>query len=121
VLVNGVSDTVACNAPVGVARELLAAEGFTDIRYVPVKGGLAYGQAFARGEIDFAFMFAPGFLHRLDAGVPITAVAGIHSGCFELFAHEHIRTFTDLKGKQVGIDDLLGGTSHPEAEYWFEK
>ena len=48
-------------------------------------------------------MFAPNVLRRLEAGIPITALAGMHSGCFELFAHEHIRTFTDLRGKRVGL------------------
>jgi NitT/TauT family transport system substrate-binding protein len=36
--------------------------------------------------------------------LPITALAGVHTGCFELFAHEPIRTVSDLKGKKVGID-----------------
>ena len=36
--------------------------------------------------------------------MPITALAGVHTGCFELFAHEPIRTISDLKGKKVGID-----------------
>ena len=53
-------------------------------------------------------MFAPGILHRLDAGVPITVLAGIHPGCFELFVHEHIRSVADLKGKQVGINEGPG-------------
>ena len=37
---------------------------------------------------------------RLDAGEPITVLAGVHPGCFELFAHEPIRTISDLKGKK---------------------
>ena len=48
---------------------------------------------------------------RLDAGVPVTALAGVHSGCFELFAHEPIRTISDLKGKKVGIE-VLGSGRH---------
>jgi hypothetical protein len=39
-------------------------------------------------------------------------LASVHPGCFELFVHEHIRTVTDLKDKQVGIDDVLGTTPH---------
>ena len=78
----------------------------------PCKAGPPYTQAFERGEIDFGFMFAPGAVRRLDAGVPITVLAGVHPGCFELFAHEHIRTFTDLKGKQVGINEGLGTAAH---------
>ena len=36
---------------------------------------------------------------QLDAGQPITALAGVHLGCYELFAHEPVRTISDLKGK----------------------
>ena len=38
-------------------------------------------------------------------------LAGVHSGCFELFAHEPIRTISDLKGKKVGIQEL-GSSGH---------
>jgi NitT/TauT family transport system substrate-binding protein len=98
-----------CLAPEFVAEELLRAEGFTDVRYVATRNGPAFTQAFERGEIDFGFMFAPGAVRRLDAGVPITVVAGVHPGCFELFVHEPIRTVTDLRGKRVGIPDVPGG------------
>src|SRR5689334_6682445 len=102
-VVNGVADLVSCNAPDYVAQALLSAEGFTDVRYVPVRSGSAFTQAFTRGEIDFGFMFAPGIVRRLDAGVPITALAGVHPGCIDLFAHESVRTVADLKGKRVEI------------------
>ena len=98
-----------CLAPEFVAEELLNAEGFTDIQYVVTRNGPAFTQAFAQGEIDFGFMFAPGAVRRLDAGVPITVLAGVHPGCFELFVHEPIRTVTDLKGKRVGVPNVPGG------------
>src|SRR4051812_37795249 len=44
---------VNCDAPLRLAEDLLSSEGFTDIRYVHNKAGLAYNQAFTRGEIDF--------------------------------------------------------------------
>jgi NitT/TauT family transport system substrate-binding protein len=99
-----------CLAPKYVAQELLRAEGFADIRYIAVQGGPAYTQAFERADIDFAMMFAPGVVSRLDAGVPVTALAGVHPGCFELFVHERIGTFADLKGHRVGIDAGPGST-----------
>jgi NitT/TauT family transport system substrate-binding protein len=107
----GGEDNPICIAPGYVAEELLSAEGFTDIRYISVPGP-SYTQAFERGEIDFGLMAAPGALLRLDAGAPITVLAGVHPGCFELFVHEQIRTLTDLKGKQVGIDGGPGSTPH---------
>jgi NitT/TauT family transport system substrate-binding protein len=104
----GVVENPICIAPQYMAEELLSAEGFTEVRYVSVQGGPAYSQAFERRELDFGLMFAPGIIRRLDAGVPITVLAGIHPGCFELFAHEHIRGVADLKGKQVGIHEGPG-------------
>jgi NitT/TauT family transport system substrate-binding protein len=43
--------------------------------------------------------------------LPITVLTGVHTGCFELFAHEPIGTISDLKGKKVGIS-ALGGAKH---------
>jgi NitT/TauT family transport system substrate-binding protein len=102
-------DNSICLAPEFVAEELLRAEGFTDVRYVVTRNGSAFTEAFVRGEIDFGFMFAPGAVRRLDGGLPITVVAGVHPGCFELFVHEPIRAVTDLKGKRVGVPDRRGG------------
>ena len=62
--------------------------------------------AVARGEIDFDFDAAAWLASHLDAGEPVTVLAGVHSGCYELFAHEPIRTISDLKGKRVGIQTL---------------
>jgi NitT/TauT family transport system substrate-binding protein len=95
-----------CLAPGYVADDLLHAEGFTDIRYVPVSAGLTMSDLVGRGEIDFGILFAAGLVHALDAGAPLTVLAGIHSGCYELFGHEPVRTISDLKGKRVGIQAL---------------
>jgi NitT/TauT family transport system substrate-binding protein len=35
----------------------------------------------------------------------------VHSGCYELFAHEPIRAISDLKGKKLGIYEL-GNSGH---------
>lgn len=89
-----------CIAPVYIAEELLRAEGFTDIRYIPL---LSDFDATARGEIDFNWGTPAQLAYHLDAGKPFTVLAGVHSGCYELFAHEPVRTISDLKGKRVGI------------------
>jgi NitT/TauT family transport system substrate-binding protein len=64
-----------------------------------------------RGEADFSYMTAPWLVAYWDAGEPVTALAGLHSGCYELFAHEPIRTISDLKGTSVGIQ-YLGSAGH---------
>jgi NitT/TauT family transport system substrate-binding protein len=91
-----------CLAPQYVADELLRAEGFTDVRYVESEGGIALLDKVARGDVDFTQMYAAILVGALDAGLPLTVVAGVHPGCFELFAHEPIRAISDLKGKRVG-------------------
>jgi NitT/TauT family transport system substrate-binding protein len=94
--------TPICAAPVYVAEELLRAEGFSDIRYVEKAGGQAM-DALSGGEIDFLSGFALQHLKGVDAGARMTVLAGVHVGCFELFAQQHIRRITELKGKSVGL------------------
>jgi NitT/TauT family transport system substrate-binding protein len=95
--------TNICFAPVLTFEELLRTEGFTDVQYVAAAGGFSFPQGVARGEIDFAASFAGTVVYHLDKGLPLTALAGIHVGCYELFAYEPIRTIGDLKGRRVGI------------------
>jgi len=95
-----------CVAPTYVADELLRAEGFTDIRYVATDAGTSAALALARGELDFTANYSPPLIIQIDAGEPITILAGEHVGCFELFAREGIRSIPDLKGKTVGVQGL---------------
>src|SRR5262245_23706571 len=89
--------TPICGAPVYVAEELLRAEGFTDIRYVDAgPSALTANDAVRRGEIDFISGFAIQQLKALDAGVPLTVLAGLHAGCFELFAQKSIHGIAEL-------------------------
>jgi NitT/TauT family transport system substrate-binding protein len=100
-------DPNMCAAPQFIAEDLLRAEGFADIRYVkPTKGVQV-----SSGEIDFDLESAAWLVSHLDAGEPITALGGVHLGCYELFAHDPIRTIRDLRGKSVGIQ-RLGSSSH---------
>jgi NitT/TauT family transport system substrate-binding protein len=96
-----------CVAPGYISEDLLRAEGFTDIRYIPD----APVDSIARGVVDFDFDTAAWVVAHLDAGDPITALTGVHSGCYELFANEPIRTISDLKGRKIGID-RVGSSAH---------
>jgi NitT/TauT family transport system substrate-binding protein len=99
-----------CLAPGYVADDLLHAEGFNEVRHVEGTAGLPIMEMVGQGEIDFALAFSAGLVHALDAGTPLIVLAGIHSGCYELFAHEPIRTISDLKGKKIGIYNLRGAS-----------
>src|SRR5918996_858177 len=98
-----------CLAPEYAAEELLRAEGLTDVRYVTVGPGLSTSQKIARGEVDLSLNFAAPLVIPMAAGEPITVVAGVHPGCFELFANQSIRGIMDLKGKSVGVPSLGSG------------
>jgi NitT/TauT family transport system substrate-binding protein len=99
-----------CIAPQYVAEGLLRSEGFTDVRYIDATTP-ERKEKIARREIDFSLDYASSFVPAIDAGKRITALAGVHVGCQELFAREGIRTVADLKGKSVGVQ-AVGSTPH---------
>ena len=105
-------DPISCIAP-QIVQELLRAEGFTDIRYVDMtEAHLRAADAanvspneymIASGEADFTRDFAPSHIASVEAGLPITILAGLHSGCFEVLGKDDIRSIADLKGRTVGV------------------
>jgi NitT/TauT family transport system substrate-binding protein len=76
-----------CLAPLLVAEDLLRTEGFTDIQYVAVPESFTIPELVARGDVHFGSTFAGTVVHHIDNGVPIVGLSGLHSGCYELFAH----------------------------------
>jgi NitT/TauT family transport system substrate-binding protein len=100
-------DPGICLAPQYAAEELLRAEGLTDIRYLEAPSDADTAQMVARGEGDFTLNFASQFIAAIDRGAPLTVLAGVHVGCFELFAGDAIRGIADLRGgKSVGAQSL---------------
>ena len=99
-----------CVAPQHVADELLRAEGFTDIRYVPLEGTNT-PDMMVSGAIDFGLNMATVHVAAIDRGFAITALIGVHVGCWELFVKSELHSVTDLKGKTVGIR-ALGSAEH---------
>jgi NitT/TauT family transport system substrate-binding protein len=97
-----VNDGSICIAPEYAAEELLRAEGFTDIRYVEVPSARQI-EGLERGVVDFVLFVPPAHIPAIDTGFPVSVLAGVHVGCFELFAKEGIRSVADLKGKSVGL------------------
>jgi len=85
-----------------IADDSLRAEGFTDVRYVDtsVLGATA---PLASGQVDFATLYASQFVRAFDAGEPLTLLAGVMVGCFELFARESIGSVAQLRGKSIGV------------------
>lgn len=100
-----------CIAPQYVVSDLLNAEGFTNVVYVESDAGVEQTRAIAKGDIDFTLHFSGPLLLEIDRGASITVVAGVHVGCFELFAREGIRSVADLKGRTVGQQGV-GSSPH---------
>jgi NitT/TauT family transport system substrate-binding protein len=79
--------------------------------YVKKAGPYDIADALASGEVDINMHFSAHLIVRLDRGQPITILAGVHPGCFELFTAQPLGTLRDLKGKTVAIR-AVGGPEH---------
>jgi NitT/TauT family transport system substrate-binding protein len=101
-----------CIAPGLVAEELLRAEGFSDVRYVETEAGSTDAGMVAEGKLDFSVALAPEAVRRIDAGAPIVVLAGVHPGCYELFAYEPVNSIKDLRGRSVAIPQQTGYGPH---------
>jgi NitT/TauT family transport system substrate-binding protein len=97
---------VICFAPQYVCEALLRAEGFTDVRYITTTVP-TFNEDLGSGKFDFQSNLTLDYALAIDRGLPITIVAGVHAGCYELFAHEGIRGMADLKGKRIGAESIL--------------
>ena len=95
-----------CFAPQYVAEDLLRAEGFTSVQYVPAATGWA---SLSAREADISAADIPSVVHQVDQRRPLVILAGLHVGCYELFGTARIRRITDLKGKSIGIPGLHSG------------
>jgi NitT/TauT family transport system substrate-binding protein len=91
----------ACDPPLWLAKEFLLEEGFTDIQFVAARGRT---RDWVTGGIA---EFGPGHpeevVAAIDAGVPIVALAGIHSGCQEVWVGPGIAGIRDLRGKRIAV------------------
>lgn len=97
-----------CFAPQFLAEELLRLEGFSEVEYVKTERSIP--ETLIK-DADLAMFGGPSLLPPIDAGLPIVTLAGIHVGCWEFFAGEHINAIHDLKQKTIGIIEL-GGVDH---------
>ena len=97
-----------CFAPMYISEELLRLEGFSEVEYVKIEPSIP---ATLSSRADFAMFAGASIIPPIDAGMPVMALAGLHIGCWELFAHEGINAVRDLKGKTVAVMGL-GSPEH---------
>jgi NitT/TauT family transport system substrate-binding protein len=86
-----------------VAEDMLRAEGFSDLRYVKLTGSEEVYPALASGTLDISMAFIAPFIVHSDTGGQVLMLAGVHSGCMELYGSERVRTIRDLKGRSVSV------------------
>ena len=91
-----------CLAPQYVAEDLLRAEGFTDVQYLEGSATEVYEHV-GSGRVDFTQWYGVPFIEEIDKGRPAVILAGVHTGCQQLVATEHVRTIRDLKGKTIAV------------------
>jgi len=100
-----------CIAPQYIAEELLRAEGFSEIDYVAPEGMSTIADEIANGRIDIGLKTAAYVVSAVDSGLPIVALAGVHAGCYELFANDKIKMVGDLKGRTIAVS-AFGSSEH---------
>jgi NitT/TauT family transport system substrate-binding protein len=81
------------------------------VQYLRAGSGVHTAKAVASGNADISLNFVAPYLIQMDAGDPITLLAGIHAGCFVLFGSDRVRALRDLKGKTIGVLEL-GSSQH---------
>ena len=94
-----------CLAPQYLAEEILRLEGFTDIQYFEIDRTIST-EILTENLADMTVTAPPELMPALDRGASILILAGIHGGCFELLAHDHIRAVHDLKGKRIAVNAI---------------
>lgn len=106
-----------CDAPAWLATELLREEGFTEVKWIPGAPGDV-----SRGLADVNFTYTNLLVSSVDAGLPLVALAGIHTGCIEFWAAPGIASIKDLRGKTYAIDSKfikVGDANVPSSAYGF--
>ena len=94
-----------CYAPQYLAEELLRMEGFTEVEYQEIEINIP---ATLVKTADLGIVGAPGLIPVIDSGMPVTTLAGLHNGCWELFGNERIQTIGDLTGKSIAVSGISG-------------
>jgi NitT/TauT family transport system substrate-binding protein len=92
-----------CLAPQDVADELLRAEGFKDIHYLPVP---SLQEALAGGEVDLGLEYAAKYVETIDRGLAVTVLAARMSAASSCSATEIFGASPTLKAKGWGSKPL---------------
>lgn len=101
----------ACFAPQYLAEEFFPMEGITNYEYLQLGSRNGPIEAIAEGRADITMWDACSPIPLIDASKPIVVLAGVHGGCWQLFANQGVDAVRDLKGK-APVVHYLGGGDH---------
>jgi NitT/TauT family transport system substrate-binding protein len=96
-----------CLAPSYLAEELLKLEGFAQVEYVNWLTASG-ATVLPTGQADISMVPVQETIPDIDAGRNLLLLAGVHSGCYELFGTDNVRAVRDLKGKTVAVSAMRG-------------
>jgi NitT/TauT family transport system substrate-binding protein len=91
----------ACD-PLWAVRDYLLEEGFKDIQFV--RTPVTTTEWLTADKADFNSGYGTLIAASVDVGLPIVSLAGIHPGCFEIWATPGISTIRDLRGKTIAVN-----------------
>ena len=97
-----------CQTPFYAAEDLLRIEGFTEIDFIEPSSDAESLQMLPNGTLDFDWWFAPELVRMIDQGTSLAILTGLHTGCLELLADQHVRSVKGLQGRRVGINQMNG-------------
>ena len=90
-----------CCPGVGLAAAYLRDEGFAEVSIVAKP--FTTQEWLASGLADVAPAHPEFIVATIDAGLPLTVLAGLHSSCLELWAVPGIATVGDLRGRRISV------------------
>ena len=102
---------ILCYAPQYLAEEFLRLEGFTDVRYEGFEGATSESEVLVNDTVDVSAGLGSDLVAAIDAGAPIVVLSGLHAGCVEVFANDHVADLRSLAGKRIVVTGP-GGPEH---------
>lgn len=101
-----------CVAPIQIAHELgfFEAEG---LNYEIIKSETSNFDLMTAGKVDGFQGMLPAFIQKIDNGMELNIVSGVHTGCLKTIAPKDspINSVTDLKGKKIGVPGLASSNT----------
>ncbi len=91
------------NAPLYIAEQFLAEEGFTSVQYIDLPRPTNIEEQLAANKIDIGIPIASSVTVAADAGDQLVILAGVGDNGFVLFGNDRVQSLRDLKGKRIWV------------------